>query len=141
MTYDLELSFSKTIHARNADQPIPPAEANQHVQGFAEFTLIQKITRTAIGAPSIDSSLRFTRVFTEKLGDKEIVSMEVSGTLGSANVAGTIEGTTDFTIWTPTGITILKAQLDAGGGAVLVQDPTLLTGTPPRYKYYRIVTQ
>lgn len=138
-TYDLELSFSKTTHLRDANVAVPPGQANNHIPGYAEFTLFTKTTRTTIGTPPAEASLRFTDVFTEQLAGKLEVTMEISGTLASANAVGIVEGSSDFVTWTSTGIVIPKAALDAQGGVFVTQDPAWLTGTPGPHKFYRIV--
>ena len=137
VTYDLELSFSKMTHLRNADAQGGPA--GDHITGYAEFTLFTKTTRTVVGAPTAEVDLRFARVFTELLGGSRVLTMEIAGTLPAGGSFAQVEGSTDLVNWSPTGIVVSQAALDAGGGVLAAQDPTILTGTRPPHKFYRMV--
>lgn len=133
VTYDLELSFSKAVHVWQAQT----AQANDHISGYSEFTLFSKTTRTTVGAPFAAADLRFTKALTETVAGKRMLTMEISGSLGSASI-GHVEGSTDLIHWTDTGIVVTQAGLDALGGVLVTQDPTLLSGTLPPFKFYRI---
>lgn len=133
VTYELELTFHKVVHLHEASNtPNQPT----HIQGYSELTLLTKTTRLYIGAPLQVSELRFSRVFLEANG---VVSMEISGSLATGAI-GIVEGSQDYGTWTPTGIIVSPAGLQALGGKIVVQDPAFVTGAPP-YRFYRIVIQ
>lgn len=126
--YLLRLSFHKSTHF-----------GENTLEGFKEFTALEKVTELSIGAPDQaggKNELRFSGI---EILDGGTVKLTVEGTIASDATPAAVEGSTDLRNWQPVA-TVLKSALELGGGRTEVLD-TLPGATPTPQKFYRFGEQ